>query len=148
MDPISHTVVTAVLLDRRAKTLLVALSPDLPWYLLYPVWLLAKSSARSALRSGDWPMPPRWLQEIHYAAHSLVVLGSVLSVSRLLERGENRLAWAWLLHILLDIPTHSQPRMAPRIFWPLSRWSFDGFSWADGATRLLASLLAKRWPGP
>jgi len=64
MDPIS-----------QPKTLLAGLGPDLPWYLCYPLWMLHKRGIRAALRSGDWPLPPRWLAEIDYASHSLLFLG-------------------------------------------------------------------------
>ena len=35
----------------------------------------------------------------------------------------------WLLHILIDVPTHSKAYYATKIFWPLSDWGFDGIPW-------------------
>jgi hypothetical protein len=35
----------------------------------------------------------------------------------------------WLVHILCDIPTHSYRFYPTPIFWPLSSWKFNGFSW-------------------
>ena len=158
MDPISHVAITAVLLGRKPGTLLASVAPDLPWYLFYTVWLLSQRGlvkrGASSLSSGELPMPPRWLREIHYATHSAVVLGMMVGLFVCLPRRRRteRTSWprragAWLLHILVDMPTHSRQRMGPRIFWPLSRWAYDGVSWADSprvrglVSRLVAALL-------
>jgi len=37
----------------------------------------------------------------------------------------------WLLHILMDIPTHSYAFYPTPFLWPLSDWKFDGFSWGQ-----------------
>lgn len=36
---------------------------------------------------------------------------------------------AWLLHILIDIPTHTYEFYPTPIFWPLSDTKFSGISW-------------------
>lgn len=37
----------------------------------------------------------------------------------------------WLLHVLIDIPTHSYQFYPTPIFWPISSWKFVyGFSWS------------------
>ncbi len=35
----------------------------------------------------------------------------------------------WLLHILIDIPTHSFRYYATRFLWPLSDFRIDGIAW-------------------
>jgi len=138
MDPCSHLLVTALVVGHEPPTLLAGLAPDLPWYLLYPAWLLARGKLRQAWRSGEWPLPPGWVCQIHYASHSLLSTVFIVGLLRL-RRGASPggQALAWLLHILLDIPTHSRQRLGPRPFWPLSSWAYDGFSWADALARWL-----------
>lgn len=143
MDPLSHLAVTAALIGRERRALVGGLAPDLPWYALYPAWLAARGGFAAALRSGEWPLPPRWLQGAHYAAHSLLLLGLGWGIARLLGRANGRLAGAWLLHILLDMPTHARRRMGVRVLWPLSDWAVDGISWADLAARGLAQILGR-----
>ena len=77
-----------------------------------------------------------WLQtlttELYGASHSLllwaVVFGLLLAF---------RLRWrewfAWLLHILVDIPTHSRESYPTPALWPLSDWTFDGVTWRSAA---------------
>ncbi len=36
---------------------------------------------------------------------------------------------AWLLHILIDIPTHKRAFFAPQFLTPLSHFNVDGISW-------------------
>lgn len=141
MDPLSHMVVTGFLIDRRPKTMLACLGPDLLWYLLYPAWLLSRKGVAGALQSGAWPLPPRWMQEVHYGTHSLLTLALGVWVLRPADAERKKLVRAWLMHILLDIPTHSRRRMATPIFWPLSRWAFDGLPWADCVARIIARLV-------
>jgi len=138
MDPLSHLLATAALVGRGPAELLAGLAPDLPWYLLYPLWLHREGRLRQALRSGHWPLPPRNIQEIHLATHSLLTLGLVAGGTLLTGRRPGRWLWAWLGHILLDLPTHSRGRMAPQPLWPISRWAMDGLSWADTLAGWLA----------
>jgi len=143
MDPISHLLVTRLLLGSRPTALLAGLAPDLPWYLLYPAWLARCGKAREALSSGDWPMPPEPIKRAHYVSHSLLTLGLLWLLAKVARR-DTRWARAWLLHLLLDIPTHSRERMAPRPLYPLWDWSHDGFSWANWLTRVLCRLLTRQ----
>jgi len=37
----------------------------------------------------------------------------------------------WLIHIVMDIPTHSKTFYPTLFLWPLSDWHFDGISWVN-----------------
>ncbi len=67
---------------------------------------------------------------LYNLSHSLVVFAIVFLVIAFV-RGRRPL-WelsGWLFHILCDIPTHSGEFFPTPVFWPLSDWRFDGFSW-------------------
>lgn len=143
VDPFSHLALTS-LVSRNPKVLLAGLLPDAPWYLLYPIWLWRRRvELRAILQKGKWPLPPPWIQHSHYAAHSLLALLLVWVVGRSQPERRKLYAVAWLLHLLVDIPTHSRDRMGPRVFWPFSGWAFNGVSWADGLARGLCVWLRK-----
>ncbi len=62
----------------------------------------------------------------------LVVFGLVILIRKLLKK-ENIIPWemgGWLLHIILDIPTHSYAFYPTPVFWPIGGWKFSGYSWA------------------
>ena len=77
----------------------------------------------------------------HHAAHSLPLLLVVATFARLITgRWPSAPAWAWLLHILIDIPTHSRKQWAPQFLWPLSHYSINGISWAELAIAALRRI--------
>ena len=77
-----------------------------------------------------------WLQtltaKLYGASHSLIVWFVVFCALLLLRRWWRE--WlAWLLHILVDSPTHSRESYPTPAFWPLSDWTFDGVTWRSAA---------------
>lgn len=75
-------------------------------------------------------MPLFQLSNLLYSmSHSLFMFFLIFSIVFLLFR---RPVWemgAWLIHILIDIPTHSYKFFPTPFLWPISDWKFDGFSW-------------------
>jgi hypothetical protein len=62
-------------------------------------------------------------------AHSAVMFLMVFAITTILAR---RIVWplfGWLLHILIDIPTHSFSYYATRFLWPISEFRIDGIAW-------------------
>jgi hypothetical protein len=66
---------------------------------------------------------------LYPAAHSLIVLGLTFGISSLLARRIVFAMLGWLLHILIDIPTHSLGYYATRFLWPISDVRVDGIAW-------------------
>jgi hypothetical protein len=66
---------------------------------------------------------------LYPAVHSLVVFLVVFGIATLLARRIVVALLGWLLHILIDIPTHSYSYYATRFLWPLSNWGVDGIAW-------------------
>lgn len=132
MDLLTHILVTRVFVGRRPTTLLAGVAADAPFYFTYPWWLLARGELRRSFAGNTWPSPPRWMPTAYHAAHSLPLLFMVATFARLITgRWPSAPARAWLLHILIDIPTHSRKQWAPQFMWPLSHFSVDGVSWAE-----------------
>lgn len=94
---------------------------------------------------------------LYPAAHSLLVFTVVYGVATLLMRRVVFELLGWLLHILIDIPTHSLSYYATRFLWPVSDFRFDGIAWwtpwlwgtTYGALLAVYALLwKKRWLPP
>ncbi|MCR4323242.1 MAG: hypothetical protein NUV61_04110 [Candidatus Azambacteria bacterium] len=66
---------------------------------------------------------------LYSVSHSLVLFFLVSVVVVLIMRRVPWVMGGWLLHILMDIPTHSYQFYPTPFLWPLSEWKFDGFSW-------------------
>ena len=67
---------------------------------------------------------------LYNLGHSLVIFLLVFFAVWLFLR---RPVWelgGWLIHILIDIPTHTYAFFPTPIFWPIFDWKFSGFLWA------------------
>lgn len=64
-------------------------------------------------------------------SHSLIIFGIVLGLIYVILK---RFPWemmGWLLHVLIDIPTHSYAFYPTPFLWPLSDVKLGGLSWAN-----------------
>jgi hypothetical protein len=74
-----------------------------------------------------------WVYRLYNWTHSLVVWAIVSMIIFFISLNYTYTPWflfAWLLHILIDIPTHTRAFFAPQFLIPLSKFNVDGKSWA------------------
>lgn len=74
---------------------------------------------------------PDWLYVAYNFSHSLIVIGALWLLLWFTYRRVAVPFLAWPLHILCDIPTHSQAFFPTPFLFPLSSYTFDGFSWGQ-----------------
>lgn len=85
---------------------------------------------------------------LYNISHSLFVFAVVVFAVWLMRK---RIPWemgGWLLHILIDIPTHSYAFFSTPFLWPLSGWKFShGIAWSNTWFMLLnyAALVYICW---
>jgi hypothetical protein len=83
----------------------------------------------TGVRGHAVPFFQSWTQ-LYRVTHSLVIW---LVVAALLFLVLRRFWWpllGWLLHILVDIPTHSKAFFPTPFLWPLSSFTVDGINWS------------------
>ena len=68
---------------------------------------------------------------LYNISHSLIVFSLVFILVWILMKKPYLEFGAWVLHILIDIPTHSYKFFPTPFLWPVSSFKFNGFSWAD-----------------
>ena len=66
---------------------------------------------------------------LYPAGHSLIVFLAVFGLVTILTRRIVYEMLGWLMHILIDIPTHSFSYYATRFLWPVSEYRIDGIAW-------------------
>jgi len=74
---------------------------------------------------------PGWLYITYNFSHSLIIIGALWLVLWFTAREISIPFLAWPLHILCDIPTHSRAFFATPFLYPISDYTFNGFSWAQ-----------------
>ena len=65
---------------------------------------------------------------LYPAGHSLMVFLVVFGTATILARRIVFEMLGWLMHILIDIPTHSFSYYATRFLWPISDYRIDGIA--------------------
>jgi hypothetical protein len=91
---------------------------------------------------------------LYPAGHSLIVFLLVFGVTTIFARRIVYSLLGWLLHIVIDVPTHSFSYYATRFLWPVSGFRIDGIAWGTpwfwAATYVALGLVygimwRKRW---
>jgi hypothetical protein len=72
----------------------------------------------------------RLTSTLYNISHSAIIFLIVFGILFLIFRRPIWELGGWLIHIFLDIPTHSYRFFPTPVLWPLSGWKFDGLSWA------------------
>lgn len=75
----------------------------------------------------------QWVYKFYNWTHSLVIWGLVFIAAYFIELRNGSFPYymfAWLLHVVMDIPTHTKAFFAPQFLTPLSKFCVDGKSWA------------------
>lgn len=67
---------------------------------------------------------------LYSLSHSVIIFIIVFALTSLIFRRPIWEMGGWLVHILLDIPTHSYQFYPTPFLWPISNLKFNGFSWA------------------
>lgn len=80
---------------------------------------------------------PTWIFASYNVTHSLLVFSFVFLIIYLVTKKWFLPLTAWGLHIITDIPTHSDRFFPTPFLWPVSSYRFDGISWATGWFMLL-----------
>lgn len=63
--------------------------------------------------------------------HSLFIFIIVFFLVWIIFRKPVVELFGWLLHILMDIPSHSYKFYPTPFLWPVSSWKYDGISWGN-----------------
>ena len=144
MDPLSHLIVARALLGTDRAVLVMAVLPDLPFYSTYPLWVARYGLLPTVLEHGIWPEPPRWIVLLHRLSHAIpVALLIAWALSHVIRHPVQRILASWLLHILVDIPSHARDPWGPRPLWPFSDCAVDGYGWAEHVSFHLSKIIRR-----
>ena len=130
MDTLAHGLWGGMLFGWRRRfglAFLFGLCPDL---FSFGLWIVIRM-ARGQWQHGrpDAYMLPEWLHTAYNFTHSLIIIGAVWALLWWCWKELALPFSAWPLHILCDIPTHSQDFFPTPFLYPLSSFTIDGISW-------------------
>jgi hypothetical protein len=69
--------------------------------------------------------------QLYHISHSLIVCAAVLALVWVLARRPVFAMLGWPLHILIDIPSHSEQFYPTPFLWPVSSFHVSGMAWGN-----------------
>jgi hypothetical protein len=79
---------------------------------------------------------------LYNISHSLIIFSVVFLITYLIFKKPIWIMFGWLLHILIDIPTHLIEHFPTPMFWPISNFKINGLIyWREPAFMIVDVIL-------
>ncbi|MFC2134419.1 hypothetical protein ACFLTH_07355 [Bacteroidota bacterium] len=138
MDTVAHAVWSFIIFrnfDLAWLAVFFGAMPDLfSWtiYTLYGLIFKRKELARN-FRKPNLNVIPKWVFTLYGITHSLFVFAGIFLLTWLVIGTLPTILLAWLIHILIDIPTHTKDFLPTPFLWPIKteKYAFNGISWGS-----------------
>ncbi|MCS7184835.1 MAG: hypothetical protein NZ870_02780 [bacterium] len=136
MDTLSHGLWGAIAFGRKNKKNFIAaftlgVAPDIISFGPFFVEWALKEFPKIHRKLGEPPDPsmiPEYVYQLYNITHSLIVFGLLALILKIFIK-DIKPFFAWALHILCDIPTHTKKFFPTPYLWPFETPYFDGIRW-------------------
>jgi len=138
VDIISHGLWGSIAFGRKNrrsfwKAFLFGIAPDAlsfgPFFVLMVLGFLPRPDF--SVEPPPMDAIPQYVHIAYNVTHSILVFVLLFGLLWLLFRRPVWESFAWPLHILVDIPTHSSAFFPTPFLWPLSSFMVDGKNWGS-----------------
>lgn len=131
VDTLAHAVISFIFYNEFPSNtiwmaILFGILPDL---LSWTIFAGYNIFTRGKIGRPNLKEIPKWVYSLYNYAHSLFVFLFIATLIYLVNGEIQVYLWAWPLHILIDIPTHSRKFLPTPFLWPFFDWKFLGISW-------------------
>ncbi len=114
--------------------LIFSVLPDLLGAAYFNLLCIKNAPKKSLVKFiGEWKRRSHfygtWDKFAYRITHSIVGWVFITSLAYLFLKNFEILSLAYLIHILIDLPTH-EGEISPRLFYPFHDWSIHGLYWA------------------
>jgi len=130
MDTISHGLWGGLTFGRRSKRFFIAaiIFGMLPDIIPFGYSFLT-SFGEYAAGVAPFEVMPHYLLSLYTVTHSLVISMGTCLIALAWFRRQAMPLFAWPLHLLFDIPSHSLAFFPTPYLWPFATSFFDGTPW-------------------
>jgi len=99
----------------------------IPLIIILPVIILKKGFDINEISSAiQNPSYTGIIEMLYNISHSLIIFAIVFFLIWLIFKKPIWIMFGWLLHILIDIPTHLLSHFPTPMFWPISNFKING----------------------
>lgn len=136
MDIVSHGLYGGVFFGRKNKlsfwlSFFFGVAPDLFSFGILTVGTWLGLLDRPDWSSGSPPIIPQFVYVLYNYTHSFMVFVVVFGLVWWLRKKPLLEMLSWPLHILVDIPTHSNRFFPTPFLWPISDYKVNGHPWSS-----------------
>ncbi|MFH1589750.1 MAG: hypothetical protein ABIB43_04250 [archaeon] len=131
MDAPAHGIWTWIIFHNNPLVWLAVLFGMLPDLLSWGIYSIWPWGEKLDWKKPDFSMVPKWVFLLYGITHSVFVFAAVFLIVYLIIGTIPWFLFAWIIHILIDIPTHSKDFLPTPFLWPVSTYKFAGISWGQ-----------------
>lgn len=145
MDVFAHFLWTYVIFHKTQNPWLAAIFGVVPDLLSFGVLFVMNTFTGKSWLKGPPNISeiPSYVTKSYNFTHSLVIFLIIFLMIYLITKKFYIFLLGWPLHILLDIPSHTNKFFPTPFLFPISAYTFNGISWASPIFMIINySLLA------
>lgn len=136
MDIVSHGLWGGIAFGRKTKksflaAFLFGIAPDFLAFAPFFAGMILGFTPRVFTPGEPPPLDaiPQYIHSVYQVTHSVIIFLLAFAAVAIIIRRPLWEMLAWGLHILMDIPTHSNSFFPTPFLWPLSTFHIDGIPW-------------------
>lgn len=131
MDELAHALWAYGILNKSKHPWLVILFAVLPDIVIFFPYILYTVIAKGfQFGHPDISNIPAIVFTAYNITHSFIIVAAVFLMIYLIKKRIYIFLYAWPIHILLDIPTHTNEFFPTLFLYPLSDFYINGINWA------------------
>lgn len=131
MDIFSHFLWTFIIFNKYEYLKFALLFGILPDILSWGIYMSYALINKIPFGKPNINLVPKWVFTLYGITHSLFVFVFVFVLLFFIFKEIPIYLLAWLVHIMIDIPTHTRTFLPTPFLWPFSKWTFPGISWGN-----------------
>lgn len=131
MDTFAHAIQSFIIFQNTELigfAIFFGVMPDLFSWTIYIIYRWLKGERFESPKITEIP---EWVFFLYGFTHSIFVFAATALIIYILIGFIPVYLLAWIIHIGIDIPTHSRKFLPTPFLWPISDWKFPGFSWGQ-----------------
>lgn len=132
MDYFSHGFWSYIFFHKTKRPLLAVIFGLMPDNLSWALYFLFNVFTGQLFGRPHPELVPDWIFTLYGISHSLILWLIAALVIYFVLKKHFLYLYAAPIAILMDVPTHSREFLPTPFLWPLSEWTFPGFSWGNG----------------
>lgn len=131
MDYFAHGFWSYIIFNWEKKPWLAVLFGLLPDSMSFGIYFVYSIFTGFTFGKPEVHLIPDWVNALYNVSHSLVIAFLVIGAAWLIFGKPKWYMLAWPIAVIFDIPTHSLEFFPTPFLWPLNKFMFDGYSWAN-----------------